>query len=189
MGKQTIADKLAEKTFLSEGFQSQWRMHLRAFGPILAPAFVEKYQALVHLTAALNLISNRKIKEGLNKLQLVEKHISCDADRAAWLFCHGLAYEMGGQHQQMAAYYVAAGALKPKFWWPYVKAGKYLYQCGDLEAAAEQFVLATESCEGQDLSKDLQTLTVMGSVYTNLCSVLTQLHRYDEAEAALEQSK
>ena len=88
MGKQTIADKMAEKTFLSEGFQRQWRIHLQAFGPILEPAFVEKYQALVHLTAALNLISNRKIKDGLNKLQLVEKHISCDADRAAWLFCH-----------------------------------------------------------------------------------------------------
>ena len=55
----TIADKLAEKTFHSATFQKSWNVHMQAFGPILQPAFENNYQAKVHLCAALSFMSNR----------------------------------------------------------------------------------------------------------------------------------
>lgn len=51
MKKQTLADKLAQKSFNSPKFQESWAVHMQAFGPILEPAFAEDYQARVHLTA------------------------------------------------------------------------------------------------------------------------------------------
>ena len=67
--KQTLADKLAKKTFDSPVIQKSWLAHMQVFGPILENAFVEDYQARIHLVAALNYISNRKISQGLAKLK------------------------------------------------------------------------------------------------------------------------
>ena len=61
MKKLSFADKLARKSFESAKFQQSWQVHYQAFGPILEPAFVENYQAKIHLTAALNFISNRNL--------------------------------------------------------------------------------------------------------------------------------
>lgn len=45
MRKETIADKMAKKAFLSDDFQRQWAVHMAAFGPILGPAFPEDYSS------------------------------------------------------------------------------------------------------------------------------------------------
>ena len=73
MGKKTLADKMAEKSFKSAAFQKSWQVHMNAFGPILEPAFKENYQARVHLTAALNEISGGKLKKGFEKLKKIEE--------------------------------------------------------------------------------------------------------------------
>ncbi len=189
MAKQTIADKMAEKTFLSDGFQRQWQIHLHAFRPILETAFVEKYQALVHLTAALNLISSRKVKEGLDKLMLVEKHIDGQADLAAWLFCNGLAYEMGGNKEGMITYYMAANRCGHRFYLPYLKVAKAAYADGAFDVAELQFRGAAECFAGMDVSDNPQNQAILASAYSNLASTLIQMHRYAEAEEAIEQSK
>ena len=81
MGKETLADKLAKKTFESETIQKNWRGHMLAFGPLLEQAFEENYQAKVHLTAALNYISRRDVKAGFEKLKILSKYCKCDADQ------------------------------------------------------------------------------------------------------------
>ena len=58
MKKETFAEKLARKSFNSAGVQRSWQMHMKAFGPILEPAFAEDFQTRIHLVNALNHISN-----------------------------------------------------------------------------------------------------------------------------------
>ena len=81
MKKETFAEKLARKSFESAGVQRSWKVHVQAFGPILEPAFAEDFQTRIHLINALNHISNRDLKTGLKKLQLIEKACETDADR------------------------------------------------------------------------------------------------------------
>lgn len=45
MKKEALADKLARKSFESAAFQQSWQVHMRAFGPILEPAFEGNYRA------------------------------------------------------------------------------------------------------------------------------------------------
>ena len=45
-----------------ENFQKSWDTHMEAFGPILGPAFMQNFEARVHLTAALNSLSKGKQK-------------------------------------------------------------------------------------------------------------------------------
>ena len=37
MKKETLADKLARKSFESKKIQESWQVHFQAFGPILKP--------------------------------------------------------------------------------------------------------------------------------------------------------
>ena len=74
MGKLSLAEKLAKKSFESDAIQKSWQVHLQMFGPILEPAFAGSYQARVHLTAALNHISTRDLKAGLVQyIQQIQK--------------------------------------------------------------------------------------------------------------------
>ena len=82
MKKETLADKLARKTFQSRAFQKSWNIHVQAFGPILEPAFTGDYQARVHLTAALNLLSQQKLVEALQKLQALQEKVHQDTRQA-----------------------------------------------------------------------------------------------------------
>ena len=84
MKKETLADKIAKKTFLSADFQKQWAIHMGAFGPILGPAFAEDYQSRIHLTAALNHISRRDVRSGLKKLQQLQE--KCETNGFAFDF-------------------------------------------------------------------------------------------------------
>lgn len=69
MRKETLADKMARKSFESSKIQQSWQIHLQAFRPILEPAFADSYQAKIHLTAALNHISNHNLAKGMSKLK------------------------------------------------------------------------------------------------------------------------
>ena len=84
MKKETLADKIARKTFYSPDFQRQWAVHMGAFGPILGPAFQEDYQSRIHLMAALNHISRRDIPGSLKKLEALRDNAEKDSER---LFC------------------------------------------------------------------------------------------------------
>ena len=42
MAKQSIAEKIAERSFRSDKIQNDWEVHMRAFGPILKPALMSR---------------------------------------------------------------------------------------------------------------------------------------------------
>ena len=186
MARETLADKLAKKTFLSDEIQKSWAVHMQAFGPILEPAFAQDYQSRVHLTAALNLISNRKIENGLKKLQALQDKCETDADKAALLFFMGLCFEMAGRRQEMMAYYNYANEYEHRFYLPYLKLAK-IYLAGRQLGLARENFRAAVGCFAKD-GLDPQQQLIAGSAYANLATCLTSMHRYDEAEAALEQS-
>lgn len=187
MKKETLADKIAKKTFFSEDVQKQWAVHMGAFGPILGPAFAEDYQSRIHLLAALNHISRRDVQSGLKKLQLLRENCETNADKAAWLFFAGLCFEFAGQQKQMLSCYQAAGDFHHRFYMPYLKLAKFWQQGCMYDRAEEQYRLAIGCYEGTGLDDtDRRTL---GSVYTGLATCLTMMHRYEDAEDALFASR
>ena len=78
-----------------------WETHRQAFGPILEPAFEENQEARVLLIDALNHISRREVKRGMELLKKLAPFCAYDEDRAAWAFFTGLCFEMAGAREQM----------------------------------------------------------------------------------------
>lgn len=187
MKKLTLADKLAKKSFESANFQKSWDTHMQAFGPILEPAFVENYQAKIHLTAALNHLANRNPEQAVPKLQQLQKFIETDADKAACLFFMGLYCELSGKQEQMVEMYTYANEYGHRFYLPYMKVAKF-YLDGHLYSRAEENYRSAIDCfTGTGL--DQRDHLLLGSAYANLASCLTMMHRYEEAETALVTSR
>lgn len=187
MKKQTIADKLAQKSFASPEIKKSWAVHMKAFGPILKPAFPEDYQARVHLCAALNHISNKNLPQALLKLNGLQKHLVTDADKAAFFFAMGLFCEYAGKFDEMAGLYSQANSLNHSFYLPYLKVAKYALDTRDYGTAEENYraAIGCFNVTGLD-DKDKQLLS---SAYTNLASCLLMMQRTAEAEAALNTSR
>ncbi|MBE5867680.1 MAG: hypothetical protein E7293_01770 [Lachnospiraceae bacterium] len=186
MARETIADKIAKKTFNSPDFQKSWAVHMQAFGPILEPAFAENYQARVHLTAALNLISRRDFNGGLKKLQSLQEKCINNNDKAALLLFMGLAFEMGGQQRQMVECYTHANEYGHRFYMPYLKMAKF-YMSGHMYDSAEENFRSAIDCFTATGLDDHDRL-ILGSAYTNLATCLTMMHRYEKAETAIATS-
>lgn len=187
MKHETLADKIAKKTFFSEDFQKKWAVHMGAFGPILGPAFESDYQSRIHLMAALNHISRRDVPGGLEKLKLIQDKCETNADKAAWLFFAGLCFEFGGMQEQMLSCYQSAGEFHHRFYMPYMKLAKFYQQGCMYDRAEEHYRLAIGCFEGTGL--DDGDKRILGSAYTGLATCLTMMHRYEEAEDALQVSR
>lgn len=187
MKKETFADKMARKAFDKPDVRKSWETHMKAFGPILEPAFADNLQARIHLTAALNFISTRNLAQALVKLKALQKAVSNDADKAALLFCLGLYGEMAGSQEQMLAYYTYANQCGHKFYLPYLKVAKFYLNARMCREAEENFRKAINCFTATGLSDGDKI--ILGSAYTNLASCLTMQHRYKEAEDALATSR
>lgn len=187
MKKESFADKMARKAFEKPDVKKSWDIHMKAFGPILEPAFADNLQARIHLTAALNMISNRNLAGALLKLKALQKSVATEADKAALLFCFGLYCEMAGNQQQMLAYYAAANQCGHRFYMPYLKVAKF-YLNGRMCTEAEDHFRKAIDCFAATGLSDADKI-ILGSAYCNLASCLTMQHRYDEAESALASSR
>ena len=187
MKKETLADKLAKKSFESTQFQQSWQVHLRAFGPILEPAFAGNYQAKVHLCAGLNHISHRQIPQALATVSKLDKYVQTDADKCAYAFFLGLCCEMSGKQDQMVALYTMANQFGHKLHLPYLKVGKFYLDCHHYEKAEENYRAAIGCFNAKGL--DAQEKIILGAAHVNLASCLLMMHRYDEAEAELTTSR
>lgn len=187
MKDKTTADKMAEKVFFSNSIQRSWQSHMETFGPILEPAFTEDFQSRVHLTAALNLLSNRKVKAGVEKLAQLQDQCLTNADHAAWHFFMGVAAELSNDTAAAMDYYTKAGAYNHRFYLPYFKLARYNHFTADFEKAAPFYWQAAACLESFPLTQN--NALALSSVYSNLSSCLTMMHRYTDAMAALERSK
>ena len=160
-----------------------WEVHRQAFGPILEPAFSENDNARIRLTAALNHISRREVKRGFELLQSLKGDCVYAADKAAWFFFMGLCFEMAGAQEQMVSCYQKSDEFGHRFYLPYLKVARYAHLQANFELAEKNY------CEGIDClqakEKEEREDKVLASAYTNLCSCLTMMHRYDKAEQAL----
>jgi len=187
MKKESFADKIARKSFESSQFQQSWQVHMQAFGPILEPAFEGNYQAKVHLCAGLNHISRRQLAQAIAKLQGLDKYVQTDADKCAYAFFLGLYCDMAGKQDQMVALYTMANEFGHKLYLPYMKVAKF-YQGSHLyEKAEENYRAAIDCFTATGLSP--QHKLILGSAYTSLGTSLLMMHRYEEAEEALNTSR
>ena len=187
MAKESLANKMARKAFYRNDVQQSWKVHKEAFGPILKPAFAENYQAKIHLTAALNHISKGNLQQAMPKLQMVQSFVENDADKAMLLFALGVYCERAGAQEQMVAYYNAANQCGHSFYLPYLKVAKFCLSVADYAPAEENFRKAIACFDAAALADSDKI--VLGSAYANLASCLTMLHRYEDAWAALENSR
>lgn len=165
--------------------RQSWEVHRQAFGPILEPAFTENPQVRILLINALNHISRREVKRGMELLKELHPHCIYDEDKAAWAFFVGLCFEMGGAKAQSLEWYEKAGGLGHRFYFPYLKLAKAAHTGGELEKAKGYYETAID-CLLEMPDKDE---AILGSAYTNLTSCLTCLHRYPAAEKAWENAQ
>lgn len=187
MKKETLADKLARKSFESAAFQQSWQVHMQSFGPIMEPAFEGNYQAKVQLCAGLNHVSRKQIPQGLAKLSGLDKYVQTDADKCAYAFFLGLCCDMSGKQDQMVALYSMANQFGHKLYLPYLKVARF-YLSGHLYEKAEKNCRSAIGCFTAKGLSDQDKL-ILGSAYSNLASCLLSMHRYEEAEEALTTSR
>ena len=159
-----------------------WEIHRQAFGPILEPAFVENQQVRILLINALNHISNRDVKRGMELLKEIHPHCIYDEDKAAWTFFVGLCFEMGGAREQMLQWYENAAKFGHRFYLPYMKLAKAAHAQAQFQKAADYYKTAIDCL--LEMSENDQDQVILGSAYTNLTSCLTMLHQYTDAEKA-----
>lgn len=162
--------------------QQSWEVHRQAFGPILEPAFVENPQVRILVINALNHISRRDIKRGMELLKEIQPHCIYNEDKAAWTFFVGLCFEMSGGQKQMLEWYEKAGQIGHRFYLPYLKLAKAAYGAGQFEKAKGYYETAID-CLLEMAESDRDEM-ILGSSYTNLASCLTVLHQYPQAEKA-----
>ena len=162
--------------------RQSWETHRQAFGPILEPAFVENQQVRILLTNALNHISRREVKRGMEILKEIHPHCIYDEDKAAWAFFVGLCFEMGGAREQMLEWYEKAGEIGHRFYLPYLKLAKAAHTAAQFEKAKGYYKTAIDCL--LEMSENDKDGIILGSAYTNLTSCLTMLHQYSEAEKA-----
>ena len=179
-------DKKAQKLLNDPQFQKNWASHMKSFGPILKDAFAEDPQGRVTLCAALTNITGKKQPQALLKLNSLQKHLVTDADKAAFFFAMGLFCEYAGKFDEMAALYNQANDLNHSFYLPYLKAGKYALDTQDYAVAEKNYRSALRCFPAIPGDKEKQLLA---SAHTNLASCLVMMHRYDEADKALEASR
>ena len=162
--------------------RQSWEAHRQAFGPILEAAFTENQQVRILLINALNHISRREVKRGMELLKEIHPHCIYDEDRAAWAFFVGLCFEMGGAREQMLEWYERAGQIGHRFYLPYLKLAKAAHAATQLEKAKGYYKTAIACL--LEMSENDRDEIILGSAYTNLTSCLTMLHQYAEAEIA-----
>lgn len=167
--------------------RQSWEGHRQAFGPILEPAFDDKPQVRIILINALNHLSRREIKRGMELLRELRPHCENDDDMAAWTFFIGLGFEMAGSQEHALQWYDEAEKYKHRFYLPYLKKAKAAHNRAEFETAREYYTTAIE-CLLEMPENDKDEIAI-GSTYANLCSCLTMLHRYDEAELALKEGQ
>ena len=162
--------------------RQSWEAHRQAFGPILEPAFVENQQVRILLINALNHISRRDVKRGMELLKEIHPHCIYDEDKAAWAFFVGLCFEMGGAKAQMHEWYEKAGEIGHRFYLPYLKLAKAAHSAAQFGKAKGYYETAIDCL--LEMSENDKDEVIIGSAYTNLTSCYTMLRQYTEAEKA-----
>ena len=186
---EKLRDNLAEKSFHDPKFQQSWEIHMKAFGPILEPAFQDNAAAKVHLTAALNQISRGDTKNGLLSLKNVQPLCKDDADYAAFFYFMGLNSERSGDARGAHRFYLRANEFNHQFYLPYMRAAKYAHTSADFETAAQNYRKAIECLNTGDDETIPQFQRLCVSARSNLGSCLTMMHRYAEAEILFDEAQ
>ncbi len=178
-----------------EHIASCWGIHMRMFGPILAPAFLHDDDTRRLMCSALNSACCGMTEDAVELLEELEAYCVNDADRAACFFGIAVAYELADEEEQALVFYQKANDFHHHFHLPYLKAARAAQRKGEFDVA-EQHYRAAIQCF-YDLYYDKKSETFMfeegmdraaASVYQAFVSCLTRMHRFDEAKALLAES-
>ena len=171
---------------VNENLRKSWEVHRQAFGPIIEPAFKEDANARIILINALNHISRRNCKRGLELLNSIRDLCSCDEDKAAWSFFVGVAFEMTGSKENSLKWYDEAGKFHHRFFMPYIKLAKAAHADGQLEKAKKYYMMGIQYLKEMP-EKDVEGI-FFGSSYANFACCLAQAGEYENARLAFEEA-
>ncbi len=185
--KKTTTQKLVEEAFDSPAFQASFQVHMRAFGPLLEPAFADNQIARVYLCNALNHISRREVERGCALLDKIAPSAQNDADRAMLSCARGLAAEIAGDHVSAFQHYRDTVACSDAFYFPYTKLARAYHIAAAFGDAAEAYRAAIRCLLRGEANE--QTRTQVASLRVNLASTLTMMHDCEAAAEALAESR
>lgn len=184
--KNKMMEKMAKKAFESAAFQKSWKVHAKAFSPLLDTAFEHSYIARVHLTDALNHMSRKELTPALEKLKGLQEACQTDADHAAWFFFVGYCCEMIGRHYDMCTFYRRANAYNHGYYLPYLKVAKAAYDDKMYQIAAGQYAIAAELLEKR---KEKECALALAAAYMGCAACHIMMHNMQEADSFLQRSK
>lgn len=167
--------------------RQSWETHRQAFGPILEPAFAENPQVRIPLIAALNHISRREIRQGMEKLKEIQPFCIYDEDKAAWAFFVGLCFELAGSKKHMLKWYADSAKYHHRFYLPYLKLARAAMDEKQFEKARSYYETGINCL--LEMPGDGQDGVLLGAAYTNYASCLTMLHQYEAAQQAWTQAQ
>ncbi len=185
--KKPATERVAEKAFDSNAFQVSWQIHLRAFGPLLAPAFADNEPARVHLCNALNHIARGDAAGARKLLGKITSEAKSDADRAMLAFAYALACESQGDGSAATRRYRETVGYSRDFYLPYAKLARAAHLTADFEAAADHYREAIRALLRGEANE--QTRAQIASLRVNLASALTMMHDYEAAAEALAEAR
>ncbi len=156
-----------------ENLKRSEEIHRQAFGSIFDRAFESDPEARTALTVALNQISTLDIKRGMGRLRDLQERCRTDADKAAWTFFIGVAFEMSGAAEKALKWYAEADKYGHGFYLPYMKLAKAAHTASNFDDGRRYYEKAIECLclMPEDEREDI----ILGAAYTNLASCYTML--------------
>lgn len=189
MAKESFLNKALKKT-VGAKTDAAWSTHAQVFGPLMEDVFTDNETARVHLIAALNQLSRGDAAGAVKVLEnSLKRHCKTDAEKTAWLFFGGLAYEALGQRARASTYWTTALCYGPTFYLVYLKLAKLAHADSLFGFAEQNYKQAIRTLEENPNEPKAGHDRILSSAYCNLASALTMMHRFDEAEAALARSE
>lgn len=184
-----LAEMIAKKAFESPQFQQSWQVHMQAFAPILEPAYPDCYTARVHITNILNKISRQDISGARSTMETLAASCGCEAaaDKALMSFMQGLCCEVSGDMQGMMGHYAQAGWHGHLFYLPHLKIARFVHQEGQLDIALHEYAKGLRLI--RELPEGAARTRLLAATLSNIASCLTYMHRYQDAEAALQEAR
>lgn len=184
-----LAEMIAKKAFNSPNVQQSWQIHMQAFAPILEPAYADCYTAKIHIINILNKISRGDVGGAKEVMETLVK--SCgdesEADKALLCFMQGLCHEVSGNKMGMFSMYTQASNHGHHFYLPHLKCAKYAHESGELDIALSEYFKGLNCI--QEMPEGPARTRLLGSTLTNAASCMTYMHRYQDAQAALEEAR
>ncbi|MBQ7005107.1 MAG: hypothetical protein IJN68_01600 [Clostridia bacterium] len=176
----------------NENYKKWQAMHTKAFGTLYSSAFEENEEAKIHLTAALNNMSERKFLVAMPKLRILESITDNDNDEYTVNYFYGLNFEFMGNEAGMQKHYEKLSDHEPQVafnlaFHPYYRTAKIAQRDSECKKAVYYYRKALEIYDS--FIPDNTAKKNISLISYELATAYIYIHDCDNAERFLELSE